>query len=182
MNQPSLNPALSTPSSLSQQHKPAKKIAHRFYYRVGNHTILLEKALTTEVFLDLLVAPLPFAPHWCKGLSNLRSDLLPVVDLHQLLLKKSVNQHYFLYLKHPKFPPVILSCDDYPKAIELDDNLINQAKQNNNNVASWLTPYHYSSGKTSSEKELLIADHEILLKQLQQQPKSEMLKPMIINE
>lgn len=162
MNPPNFNQPPQTSSTPTSNIEHPKNTEHCFYYRVGDFAILLEKSLTTEVFLNLSVTPIPFLPNWCKGLSNLRSDLLPIVDLHQLLMKKSVSQHHFLYLKHPKFPPIILSCDGYPQPIELDLN--DQPAKKSLNLPKWLTQHNDSLGKG-----LFIADHEVLLKELQQQ-------------
>ncbi|HHC74875.1 MAG TPA: hypothetical protein ENK78_07350 [Thiothrix sp.] len=162
MNPSHFSQPLQTSSTLTKNIEQPQKTEHCFYYRVGDFAILLEKSLTTEVFLNLSVTAIPFSPNWCKGLTNLRSDLLPVVDLHQLLMKKSVNQHHFLYLKHPNFPAVILSCDGYPQPIELDPQ--NKSSKASLNTPQWLAQHQQSLGKG-----LFIANHGLLLKILQQQ-------------
>ncbi|MGV6809138.1 MAG: chemotaxis protein CheW [bacterium] len=166
MNPSHFSQPLKTPSETTKNINSPKHTEHCFYYRVGDFAILLEKSLTTEVFLNLSVTTIPFLPNWCKGLTNLRSDLLPIVDLHQLLMKKSVSQHHFLHLKHPDFPAIILSCDGYPQSIELNPQ--DRSTKKTLNTPQWLAQHKYHQHKQLSGNGLFIADHGFLLKILQQ--------------
>ena len=53
--------------------------------RVGNVGLLVPHDSGGELLEDARVYALPRAPGWCRGLINLRGQLIPVFDLHERL-------------------------------------------------------------------------------------------------
>lgn len=131
---------------------------NRFYYKVGQHSVLLELELKTEVLMSQTIYPLPFAPDWCKGLANVRSELVPVIDMHKIILGRPASiQTNLLLVHHPKFPPAVLSCDGYPKQVKLTKDDLNLIEENQ--LPAWLAQrLQYPAER------ILVADHGKLLR------------------
>jgi chemotaxis signal transduction protein len=53
--------------------------------RLGNLGLLVDHACGGEIIEDAKVFALPRAAKWCRGLINLRGNLLPAIDLHELI-------------------------------------------------------------------------------------------------
>ena len=93
-----------------------------FSYKVGDYRILLEAGVRSEVLALDTVYPVPYAPDWCAGLSNVRGDLCSVIDMHGVLFKQQRPQkQYLLWLQQEGFAPVVVSCDELPKQIQVPD-------------------------------------------------------------
>jgi chemotaxis signal transduction protein len=132
--------------------------ANRFYYKVGLHNILLELELKTEVLMAQTIYPLPFAPDWCKGLANVRSELVPVIDMHKIILGRPASiQTNLLLIQHPKFPPAVITCDGYPKQVKLTKDDLNLVLENQ--LPAWL-----SQRLQYPTERILVADHGKLLR------------------
>lgn len=131
---------------------------NRFYYKVGMHNILLELELKIEVLMTQPIYPLPFAPDWCKGLTNVRSELVPVIDMHKIILGRPASiQTNLLLVHHPKFPPAVLSCDGYPKQVKLTKHDLDLIAENQ--LPAWLAyRLQYPAER------ILVADHGKLLR------------------
>lgn len=66
-------------------HSPAAAQSARFGFRVGQLRLLIKPNTLSEVIMHTSIYPMPNVPGWFTGVMNLRSNLLPVFDLHQLL-------------------------------------------------------------------------------------------------
>lgn len=53
--------------------------------RVGNLGMLVPHDCGGELLEEARIHPLPRTPSWCRGLINLRGQLIPVFDLHERL-------------------------------------------------------------------------------------------------
>ena len=133
----------------------------RFYYRIGTHSILLEAEIRAEVLSGQVIYPLPFSPAWCAGLISLRGELYPIIDMHQVLQGESfATTPQLLLIQHPRFAPIALSCDGYPRQLKLSNQ--NTDKQPGENLPSWIPHVLHHDGSS-----LLAADHGKLLRHLQ---------------
>lgn len=136
-------------------------VASRFCYRIGSHLILLEPEMKAEVLTAQPLYPVPFAPSWCAGLISLRGDLFPVVDMHKVVQgSSSTTQQQLLLVQHFRFPPVVLTCDGYPRQIRLPDEDMTEYPAEN--LPGWIPHTLQHNGQT-----LLVADHGRLLRQIQ---------------
>lgn len=100
-----------------------------FSYKVGDYRILLEPGVRSEVLTLDTVYPVPYAPDWCAGLSNVRGDLCPVIDMHGVLFKQQrPKKQYLLWLQHEAFTPVVVSCDELPKQISVPDESVQSGR------------------------------------------------------
>ncbi|MGB0847185.1 MAG: chemotaxis protein CheW [Thiolinea sp.] len=91
-----------------------------FCYKTGDYHIVLEEGIRSELLTFDSIYPVPFSPDWCIGLASARGDLFPVLDMHRVLLNQSrPGQQSLLWLKHPAFSPIVVSCDGLPRQIEL---------------------------------------------------------------
>ncbi len=133
----------------------------QFCYRIGTHTILLEPEMRAEVLTAPTLYPVPFAPGWCCGLISLRGDLYPVIDMHWVVQRQSsTTTPQLLLIQHPRFSPVVLTCDGYPRQLKLtpEDLTAHQG----DNLPSWIPHVLHHAGNT-----LLAADHGRLLRHIQ---------------
>lgn len=64
---------------------PASAVRRFRGLRIGNLGLLVAHDLRGEIIEDARVFPLPLAPAWCRGLINLRGNLIPAFDLHESL-------------------------------------------------------------------------------------------------
>jgi len=75
-------------------------IIRQLGFQIGNFGLLIG-ARTTSELIDLLdMCPIPFTVAWLLGLINLRGNLVPIFDLHQLLNieAKTSNKQMLLIL------------------------------------------------------------------------------------
>ena len=135
----------------------SERTTSRFCYRIGTHFLLLEPSVKAEVLTSQHIYPLPFAPEWCAGLTSVRGDLFPVVDMHQVIQGQSATQKtQLLFMEHPQFPPVVITCDGIPRLLRLPDD---HSIQQDNSLPSWIPHGIPHEGQT-----LLAADHGRLLR------------------
>ena len=93
-----------------------------FCYKTGDYHIVLEAGIHSELLMSGDIHPVPFAPDWCIGLTSARGDLFPVLDMHRVLLNSArPEKQHLLWLQHPEFAPIVISCDALPRQIELPD-------------------------------------------------------------
>lgn len=140
---------------------PSDVVENRFCYRVDAHTLLLESAIRAEVLTDQTHYPMPFAPAWCAGLISLRGDLVPIINMHQVVQGQSYQgKPQLLLIQHPQFPPIALTCDGYPRSLKL--TAADLTPQAEDNLPSWIphTLHHHGM-------RLLAADHGKLLRHIQ---------------
>ena len=144
------------PSSL-----PNETVTTRFCYCIGEHQLLLEPGVTAEILTNQSIYPLPFAPQWCAGLTSLRGDMFPVVDMHRVVLNDTVrHKTQLLFVQHPQFPPIILTCDGMPRLIKLNV-LAEESVAADSSLPSWIPRTLQYEGQR-----LLVADHGRLLRHI----------------
>jgi chemotaxis signal transduction protein len=73
------------PEGFHIDNAPADDWRARFGFQVGNVHLLIRPESVSEVLEKGPVYPIPNTPTWLLGLMNLRGNLIPVFDLHQLL-------------------------------------------------------------------------------------------------
>jgi Chemotaxis signal transduction protein len=138
-----------------------KLIKNRFCYCVGIHTILLEAEIRAELLTGQAIYPVPFAPAWCAGLISLRGDLHPIINMHHVVQGQSFhNLPQLLLIKHPNFSPIALTCDGYPRQLNLSPTDL--IPYTDDNLPSWIPHSLHHQGKP-----LLVADHGKLLRYIQ---------------
>ncbi len=91
-----------------------------FCYKTGEYHIVLETGIRSELLTSDSIYPVPFAPDWCIGLISARGELHPVLDMHKVLLNdERPDKTTLLWLQHPEFAPIVVSCEGLPRQIEL---------------------------------------------------------------
>lgn len=76
-------------------------------FRIGNEVFLTSRGDIREVISTLPTTRVPGTKPWIRGLANLRSQLLPVIDLGQFVGGKEhklSSQERMLVVNHPKIP------------------------------------------------------------------------------
>lgn len=144
-----------------QETMPSAAGVGRFCYRIGSNLILLEPEILAEVLMLQTVYPAPFAPEWCAGLISLRGDLYPVIDMHKVVQGRPMPKNsQLLLIQHPRFPPVVFTCDGYPRQLRLPVEDITEHPAEN--LPGWIPHILHHDGQT-----LLAADHGRLLRRIQ---------------
>lgn len=143
----------------ADQHQPNQ----RFYYRVGTHNLLMEANIQAEVLLDSQTSPLPFAPTWCKGLTAVRGELYPLIDLHHILYgKPNPNQGSLVWLQADEQAAVVIQCDQYPKPINLTQCKISQDENDTEeHLPSWI-----DQQLSIDQAPFLVTNHKTLVNNL----------------
>lgn len=133
----------------------------RFCYRIGSNLILMEAEILAEVLTAATIYPVPFVPEWCAGLISLRGDLYPVIDMHKVVSGQPMpDGSQLLFFQHPRFPPVVLSCDGYPRHLKLAE--ADLTEHSAETLPHWIPHILHHDGKI-----LFAADHGRLLRQIQ---------------
>ncbi len=57
----------------------------RYGFHVGSMSLLIRRDTVAELIDQAIIFPIPNAPHWLRGLINLRGNLIPIYDLRELL-------------------------------------------------------------------------------------------------
>ncbi len=166
---------MGTEQQSSMQAIPPQTTVSRFCYRVGQHAVLLESGMMTEVLVNQTVYPVPFAPEWCAGLISLRGDLFPVIDMHKVLLgEQATGNPSLLLIQHKQFTPVALTCDGYPFQLKIPAN--HPPAPEPEHLPGWIPHSFLHDGQR-----LLAADHGRLLRQIQYQSGTHKKDPSGIN-
>ncbi len=134
-----------------------------FCYKTGDYHIVLEAGIRSELLTSDTIYPIPFAPEWCLGLISAHGELYPVLDMHGILLNASgPEKPRLLWLQHPEFAPVVISCEGLPRQIELPSAAAEQARLPG--LPGWIRQTWLQDDEL-----LLSADHARLFRTLIQQ-------------
>ncbi len=97
----------------------------RFGFRVGELGLLVPSGTHSElVEPSSRIYPLPNMPIWLRGLINLRGDLVPVFDLHNLLhLSSPARAQPHLLVLGTGATSLGLLVDDLPQTLDLGEAL-----------------------------------------------------------
>jgi chemotaxis signal transduction protein len=82
LNRP-LNRQIHDNSAINSQEKEV--VIRQLGFQIGNLGLLIGARTTSELIELLVMCPIPFTVAWLLGLINLRGNLVPIFDLHQLL-------------------------------------------------------------------------------------------------
>jgi len=94
-------------------------VVHRFGFKIGRHGFVLEKTLTTEILIKPTIYTIPNSPKWVVGMVNLRSNILPVIDLSSVLRMQYVNNPGdFVLVIDKGRESIALLVDDLPKLLK----------------------------------------------------------------
>ena len=125
-----LNPSaalsrLQPPADVAIGLRQTTTVPHtRFGFRVGQLRLLIKPRTHSEVVAQPHIYPIPNVPRWFLGVINLRGNLLPVFELHQLLQpgSGSQNTHTVLLLDQGR-DAVGVPIDGLPQAVALQQEL-----------------------------------------------------------
>ncbi len=112
-----LESAYETPIETNEQDTKA-----RFYgFQVGDINLLIDDSTPCELLEDNQVYPIPFATEWMVGVSNVRGDAIPVINLEQMITanmeqKSSKNGNV-----------IIINKDENAIGLQLENLPINKA-------------------------------------------------------
>ena len=137
--------------------------AYLFCYEISHTRILIEPGVKMEVLEKTIIYPIPNAPKWYRGVSSLRGDILPVVNMHFLLgVEESAAQKRLLRLEHPNFPALLIAIDKLPYQIKLSTLLTHQGDNSQTIYPNWI-----KSLASHQHHTVLFADHGTLFQAMQ---------------
>jgi twitching motility protein PilI len=103
-------------------------VALRRGLRVGNFNLLVAHDSGGELLDAPRLYPLPLAPPWCRGLLNLRGQLVPAFDLHQYLGVASLRTRGQWWLVLGRAGDALAICvDALPQSLSVEHPLPAQA-------------------------------------------------------
>ena len=70
---------------------PPQPVEYRYGFRIGHLNLLHDGSTVVEVIPPEKITPLPNVPNWLLGLTNVRSNLIPLFDLARYLTLESLE-------------------------------------------------------------------------------------------
>ena len=101
--------------------KSAKDYSHQFYaIKVNKLNLLIDKSTSCELLEETVMYPIPLSEPWIIGVTNVRGDVIPVIDLdknkvRQNTLKNVADKKIIVINKGSDAFGLLL--DDLPKLI-----------------------------------------------------------------
>ena len=93
----------------------------RYGFRVGPLHLMVGPDVLNEVLREVSVYALPGAPQWISGLLNLRGNLAPVFDLHNLFgFSNEIEDSRGLLALDRGTETVCIYVDDLPERVAMD--------------------------------------------------------------
>ena len=98
----------------------------RFGFRIGQLRLLIHPDVRSEVTMQIPIHSIPNVPKWFLGVINLRGNLLPIFDLHQLLEtgQNGWNKQTILILDQGRHA-VGVPIDGLPQSVTLNNAMHN---------------------------------------------------------
>ena len=69
----------------SQEVKDDSSDIRYYEFSVGNLNLLISDEMSSEILEDSIINPIPLAPSWLLGAGNVRGDIVPIIDLEQIV-------------------------------------------------------------------------------------------------
>lgn len=111
-------------SQLTESSQKNKSYNHsRFFYSVGLFNFLLEGNIKVENLYEFTINTVPYAPEWCAGVTSIRGNIMPVVNMHTFLKtgKQSDSRNKkLMMLEHKHHSPIVFEIDKLPELISTD--------------------------------------------------------------
>jgi chemotaxis signal transduction protein len=112
------------PSQLFQSPQKNKSYNQtRFFYTVGLFNFLLEENIKVENLYEFTINDVPYTPEWCSGVTSIRGNIMPVVNMHIFLKtgKYADSQNKkLMMLEHKNHAPIVFEIDKLPEVISTD--------------------------------------------------------------
>jgi chemotaxis signal transduction protein len=106
---------------LSSKNKPYHQT--RFFYTIGLFNFLLEENIKVENLYEFTVNKVPHAPEWCSGITTIRGNIMPVVNMH-VFLKTGTNttprKKKLIMLEHKNYSPIVFEIDKLPEVLAIN--------------------------------------------------------------
>ena len=131
-----LTPRLSPSEALTRFHPPegmtpslgirqTPMAISRFGFRIGQLRLLIQRGTLSEVVIQTPIYPMPNVPRWFTGVMNLRGNLIPIFDLHDLLKTGEPGQPRTILVLDQGIDGVGVPIDGLPHAVHLGETLHN---------------------------------------------------------
>ena len=155
-------PQSTSPLPHLSNHEKNTATNHLFCYEIDGTHIFIESGIKMEVLEQSIIYPIPNAPKWFSGVTSLRGDILPIVNMHFLLnAKQNSKTKRLLKLKHPDFTSLVIGIDGLPHQNNTD-NLQPSNNPNKTQYPEWIT-----STSTYNNHIFLFANHATLFSAIQ---------------
>ncbi len=96
-----------------------RNIRHGF--RIAGQNVLINRNIICEVVTNAYIYPIPNLPVWLMGLINLRGNLIPVIDLNNLLFPDNTAGRNTLLVIDRGEKAIATFIDELPVSLELDE-------------------------------------------------------------
>lgn len=165
-----------------QQTESSHKGNTAFCYQLGVANILINHEIEVEILTTSITYQIPHSPQWYRGMTSLRGDILPVVNMHFLLgIKQKHNdkeqnqnatKQTLLKLKHPDFPALVIMIDGLPYQTDISELSTHRMSNTLTAYPSWV-----KSSAEYNNKLYLFADYTHLFSALQQNDQEHLVIP-----
>ncbi len=158
-----------------QQTESSHKGNTAFCYQLGVTNILINHEIEVEILTTSITYQIPHSPQWYRGMTSLRGDILPVVNMHLLLgiqQKQNATKQTLLKLKHPNFPALVIMIDGLP----YQTNISELSTHRMSNTLTAYPPWVKSHAEYN-DKQYLFANYAHLFNALQQNNQEQLVMP-----
>lgn len=153
------------PESIGQKQAERDLDLNRLGYQMAGLQLLIQPKTTAEVIEYPSLARIPNTADWCRGMTQVRSNLVPVFDLHLLLDKPLQNKPWLLILEAGK-ETAALVVDGLPYTLSAE--LLHATAIPSAFPDSYLEPFIDSAYQYQSNSYWQL-DHKALFEQLSKQ-------------
>ena len=167
-----------------QQTEATHKSSTAFCYQLGMANILINHEIEVEILTTSITYQIPHSPQWYRGMTSLRGDILPVINIHFLLgIKQKHNdkvqnsnstKQTLLKLKHPDFPALVIMIDGLPYQTDISELATHSMTNTLKAYPSWI-----KSSAECNNKLYLFANYAYLFNALQQNDQEQLVMPIM---
>lgn len=104
--------------------KDSTRIFSRYGYKITNMNFLVPENIISKVIKDPNIYKLPNSPSWIEGLINVRGNIIPVMNINNLVKKTSSEKynHVLVISESGNKPAIAIMISDIPVSLEHNDN------------------------------------------------------------
>jgi len=151
-----------------------------FCYQLGSANVLINHEIEVEILTTSITYKIPHIPQWYIGMTSLRGDILPVVNMHFLLgmqqthkeQRQTTTKPTLLKLKHPDIPALVIIIDGLPYQTDISELSTHRIT---NTIQAY--PYWVKSIADYNNKQYLFADYAHLFNALQRNDQEQLVIP-----
>ena len=110
---------------ISSNEKDISGVLRLYGFKVGNLNLIIDEATSCEIVEENHIHFVPLSAEWLVGVSNIRGDVVPIIDLEKLINGDSTKvgyKNYKLAIIGKGEDSIGIELDDLPVQLELNES------------------------------------------------------------